>query len=361
MKLGARILKTGIAVTLALFLAKLLEMPSPSLSGIAAVFAIQPSIYRTYQSILEQVQGNVIGAAIAILSVITLGTDPFVIGIAVIIVIAIHLRLKIEGTIALSLVTVIAIMESVDGHFITFALDRFIAIMIGVLSSFLVNLLFIPPKYETKLYYKVVETTEGIVKWIRVSSRNATDHATLKEEIEKFKDKLERMENLYHFYKEERTYSKKKQFVKARKLVLFRQMIASTHLAFEILKKLHKLEHSYSDLPKSVQQMTKEILDSLTTYHEQILQKYISKAGAIPAEAITKDIIHEKEQIIEAYMEVIKSETEANKQDWIHTLPLLTTIIEYYEAIFHLDHLINSFQSYHTEENKVKISEKEEI
>lgn len=37
MKLGARILKTGIAITLALFLSHIFDLPSPVFAGIAAI------------------------------------------------------------------------------------------------------------------------------------------------------------------------------------------------------------------------------------------------------------------------------------------------------------------------------------
>ena len=67
MTLGARILKTGIAIVLALFLAQLLNAPTPVFAGISAIFAIQPTVYRSYLSIIEQVQGNIIGAIIAVI------------------------------------------------------------------------------------------------------------------------------------------------------------------------------------------------------------------------------------------------------------------------------------------------------
>ena len=51
MKLGARVLKTGVAIVFALFLAQILNVPSPVFAAIAAVFAIQPSIYRSYLTI----------------------------------------------------------------------------------------------------------------------------------------------------------------------------------------------------------------------------------------------------------------------------------------------------------------------
>jgi len=67
MKLGARVLKTGVAIVFALFLAELLQLPAPIFAGIAAIFAIQPSIYRSYLTIIEQMQANIIGATIAVI------------------------------------------------------------------------------------------------------------------------------------------------------------------------------------------------------------------------------------------------------------------------------------------------------
>ncbi|CAM5648020.1 Aromatic acid exporter family protein OS=Lysinibacillus sphaericus OX=1421 GN=LYSIN_04008 PE=3 SV=1 [Lysinibacillus sphaericus] len=37
MKLGARVFKTGVAIVFALFVAELLQLPSPVFAGIAAI------------------------------------------------------------------------------------------------------------------------------------------------------------------------------------------------------------------------------------------------------------------------------------------------------------------------------------
>ena len=84
--------KTGIAVALALFLAALFHFPSPVFAGISAVFAMQPTIYRSYLSLIEQVQANVIGALFAIAAVLILGRDPLVVGLTLMIVIALCLK-----------------------------------------------------------------------------------------------------------------------------------------------------------------------------------------------------------------------------------------------------------------------------
>jgi uncharacterized membrane protein YgaE (UPF0421/DUF939 family) len=140
MKLGARILKTGIAIILALFLAQFLELPSPVFAGIAAIFAVQPTIYRSYLTVIEQIQGNLIGAVIAVVFVLTLGNNFFIVGLAAILVITLNLKLRLENTISLSLVTLIAIMETPGEEFIGFAMIRFSTIMLGVAAAFIVNL-----------------------------------------------------------------------------------------------------------------------------------------------------------------------------------------------------------------------------
>src|SRR6185437_10672918 len=142
MKLGARIFKTGIAIVFALFLAEALQLPHPIFAGIAAIFAIQPSIYRSYLTIVEQIQGNVIGAIIAISFVLIFGHQLVVIGLAAVIIILIMLKFGLEKSISLALVMMIAIMEIKGEEFLSYALLRFLTILIGVFAAFAVNLLF---------------------------------------------------------------------------------------------------------------------------------------------------------------------------------------------------------------------------
>ena len=164
MKLGARVLKTGVAIVFALFLAELLNVPSPVFAGIAAVFAIQPSIYRSFLTILEQIQGNIIGAIIAVSFGLIFGHHIVAIGIAAIIVIGLMMKLKLEKSISLALVTVIAIMEVPGDEFVMFGLIRFGTVMLGVFAAFIVNLIFLPPKYEIKLFKSINAVQDDIIR-----------------------------------------------------------------------------------------------------------------------------------------------------------------------------------------------------
>ncbi|MDP4163408.1 MAG: aromatic acid exporter family protein [Bacillota bacterium] len=356
MKLGARILKTGIAIILSLYLGQLVHSPSPVFAGIAAIFAVQPTIYRSYLSIIEQIQGNLIGALLAVIFVITLGNHIVVIGLAAIIVISINLKLKIENTIGLSLVTLVAIMESTNGNFILFSIIRFSTIMLGVLAAFIVNLVFLPPKYETKLYLRISNTTEEILRWIRLSTRNASDHTLLKNDIDKLKDSMLKIGQLYLMYKEERNFFKKNDLVKTRKLVIYRQMISATKKALDTLKRLHRYENEVHLLPESLKQSIQAQLDCLLHHHEQLMLRFIGK--------IRHHTIHEdgalclnKKELFELFLSRQQDVSDQNESYVYHAMQIVATIIDYGEQVEHLETLITSFQSYHNGENEITIED----
>jgi uncharacterized membrane protein YgaE (UPF0421/DUF939 family) len=362
MKLGARILKTGIAIVLALYLAELLNFPAPVLSGIAAIFAIQPTIYRSYQSVLEQIQGNMIGAIVAIFCVLLFGNDYFIVGLAVMIVITINIKLKMENTIILSIVTVIVIMEAQNGEFFEFALIRFLSVLLGIFSSFMVNLLFLPPKYETKLYNRITNFTEDTLKWIRISTRHASEQTLLKKDIKRLKDELLKIEQTYSMFKEERAYFKKNNLAKSRKLVIYRQMIVTAKKAFETLKRIHKFENEINYLPEDFQRKLLHHLDYLILKHEHILLQYIEKVKSVNPEWDEEGSLSRRE-LLDLFFEQQKK-IDAIHADQKHLstkiLPFIAAISEYDEQLEHLEKLIIGFQSFHKSVNEVTVEENPE-
>ncbi|MCH1627725.1 FUSC family protein [Ferdinandcohnia quinoae] len=349
MKFGARIFKTGIAITLALFLGYSIGLPSPVFAGIAAVFAIQPSIYRSYLTVIEQVQANIIGAIFAIVVGMYLGNNPFIVGLTVIIVIALILKLKIEKTISVAIVTVIAIMESPSDQFFQFALLRFSAILLGILSAFVVNLVFLPPKYEKKLYDKIVEETQEIFKWIRMSVRHASEYNTLKDDIDKIKEHIIQIDQLFLLYKEERNYFKRNKFEKSRKLVLYRQMIISTNRALDTLKRLHRHENELHDMPIDFQQLVIKEIEDLIHHHEQILLKFIGKVKPQAPNELQIDFSFDRKKVIDMFLENQAPNNQEKQENWYQIMTLVSSLLEYSEQLEHLNILVDSFQNFHNE------------
>jgi len=354
MKLGARILKTGIAIVLSLFLAQLLHSPSPVFAGIAAIFAIQPTIYRSYLTIIEQIQGNIIGALLAVIFVLLLGNHIIVIGLAAIIVIIINLKLKLDNTIGLSLVTLISIMETQSGNFIQFAGIRFSTIMIGVFSAFIVNLVFLPPRYENKLYFKIVDTTEEIIKWIRLSTRHDYDHQLLKTDIKKFKESINTMDQFYKMLKEERYYLKRNLPEKSRKLVIYRQLNVTAKKALDTLKRLHRYENELLQIPEHFKQSIQEQVDSLIYHHEQVLLRFIGKIPTPPPYHEDNEYLN-KEELFDFFLAHQREFSDQNNSHLYHTMQIVASIFDYGEQVEHLDTLITSFHSYH--HNEISIEE----
>lgn len=354
MKLGARVLKTGIAIVLALFLGQLLNLPSPVFAAIAAVFAVQPTIYRSFNHIIEQIQGNLIGAITAVLFVVFLGNDYFFVGLAAIIVIALNLTLKLENTISLSLVTMIVIMESTEEAFITFALLRFSTIMLGVLSAILVNLFFLPPKHEKRLFNLINELIQETTKWLRLTIRHASEHNLLKNDIRKMQRTIRELDTLYGLYKEERNYLsffRKSTLTKSRKLVVYRQMISTARRSLETLRRIHRYENEFLQMPEEFQLLIQQHIDILVHHHEHVMLKYL---GKVKSHVVFEEgaIRLDRKELVTVFFNYIK---EANIQDeaiLTHNTQIISSIVDYEEQLEHLDRLINSFQRFHIKANE---------
>lgn len=354
MKLGARVLKTGIAIVIALFLAQLLELPTAVFAGIAAIFAIQPSIYRSYLTIVEQLQGNLIGATVAIVFTLVLGPQLVIVGLAAVVVMIIMLKLGLEKSISLALVTMIAVMEVKGDDFMTFALLRFATILVGVLAAFLVNLVFIPPKYETKLFQSIHQAQDEIIRWTRLVGRQASEHSATKKSLSKVKERLTQIDQFYLLFKEERSYVKKTSTSKARRLVVYRQMVAATRSSFDVLKRLHQFENELINLPEHFRMMIQERLEALLVYHEQLHLKFVGKLKADHQESGLHSEFIQRHEVMEIFVKEIAITKEEEEFSTYHLLHVLSSLLNYEEQLEHLDTLITSYQSrFEDEENKL--------
>ncbi|WP_096439709.1 FUSC family protein [Alteribacter populi] len=358
MRLGARILKTGLAITLALYIATWLGFDPPVYAALAAVFAVQPSVYRSLVTILDQIQANVISAVLAVIFVLSFGHEPFVVGVVVVLVIAINLKLGKESIIPLAVVTAIIIMEAPSEDFISFASSRFLLIMIGVGASFLVNLIFLPPKHENQLFHKITDANEQIIQWIRLMTRHEADYSTLKQDLKKLKEAIVKMDNLFLLYKDERTYFKKNEYSRMRKVVLFRQMLHGLSKGMDILQSLSKHENNMQRMPHELQDLVKDQLDELTNYQERILLKYIGKVRPQTTEDLYEEVDSGKRQLTDVFFN-LHEDKRMDRDEWIHFFPVVALIVEYSEELEHLDRLVDSFFTYHKEDNEVEIQERD--
>jgi uncharacterized membrane protein YgaE (UPF0421/DUF939 family) len=358
MRLGARIFKTGLAVTLALYAAMWLNFENPAFAGLAAFFAVQPSIHKSLTLIWDQVQANIISAVLAIAFVTAFGAQPFVVGAVVLLIIAIHIKWKKEAIIPLAVVTAIIIMGSPTDNFYSLAADRFLLVMSGVFSAFAVNMIFLPPKHENQMYHKISGINEEVIQWIRLILHHEIDYANLKQDQERIRTSVVKLETIFDLYKEERSIFKKAEYARMRKIVLFRQMIRTTRKAEDILKSLAKHDHVTHQLPNEIEEIVRHQLDDLTNYHERIMQKYMGKVKPQSTSDYFEEVTEGKKELVKVFMTYQKDKVFEHDA-WIHFLPVIALVIEYSEELEHMDRLVDGFFTYHTEQNEVEITDRE--
>ena len=207
MNIGARIIKTGLAVTLAITICKALGIQPASFAAITAVVNMQPSVSKSLKNAWEQISVHVIGVVLAAIMGFALGTGPLVMGLAVIIVIVICNRIGWTGAISLGIVSVIFILDSPPEQFLSHAGIRSLAVFVGLAVAISVNRLLAPPHYREKFFAEVESLFEDTSQYF-LTSFHSFINATFVEkfelkEPEELKAKLELTSGLLEHARDE--------------------------------------------------------------------------------------------------------------------------------------------------------------
>lgn len=151
MAIGARVLKTGLAVTLAIAICQWLEIKPASFAAITAVINMQPSVNKALKDAGEQIIVHLAAVFLAVLLGYFLGNGPLIIGLAVIFMIVIANRIGWQDAIVLGIISIIFILDAPSGDFLKHAGIRSSAIFIGLGVALLINWTLAPPKYKNLL------------------------------------------------------------------------------------------------------------------------------------------------------------------------------------------------------------------
>ncbi|WP_139990738.1 FUSC family protein [Paenibacillus paridis] len=271
MTIGARVLKTGMAVAFAIYLSSLFGFASPLIAAVAAIFTIQPSIYRSWQRVADQVQTNILGAIFAIIAVRLFGHTPIAVGLVCILVILISIRLKMETTISLTLVTVVAIMEA-NGQGWDVAIERLLMVLTGIGSSFAVNVLVFPPRPRRQFTEQVHQAYTQLSLLLRTAVSNEMKEQIFRQEKDKLHGTLRKLEDRYAVFEEERKVLARTKTSHARQLLVSKQMIKTLQKGADLLDVVEEHYFASPSAGEWALRFDRQIED-LSKYHEQILLK----------------------------------------------------------------------------------------
>lgn len=334
-KLGPRVIKTGIAVTLALYICSVLNLESAVFAGIAAIFTLQPSIYGTWKQVRNQVQTNILGAIIAFLGLYFLGNDPLSIGLVIIILISISLKLKMGETISLTVVTVLAIMSAPGNEDWIFALNRFIVTFIGMATALLVNIFVYPPNYKKNYVKKMNDVFQNISILMRTAISDELTKKTFKEQMEQLENDILLLEEQFKLFDEEREKISKVNKMDVREIVVFKQMFKSLQQGFIVLEDIDSFYFTCKPTPEE-NQLFDLHLEYLIKYHELFLLKYDGKIK-MDEPSLEDEFMKQTEAFLEKVMQSYNKDHKiemavigASIYNYAFQLDRLNTLVEQY-------------------------------
>lgn len=334
MVFGARVWKTGIAVTLALYISAWLNFTPPVIAAVAAIFAMQPSIYRSWRYFLEQLQTNIVGAALALFAGMFFSNNVIAIGIICILVIIICLRMGMEETIGLTLVTVVAVMEASAEW--QFAVNRFLLSLIGIGCAFLINILFFPPKPKEQFAAQIHTVFNKMSLLLRTVISDEMKESVFRSEKEGLLKTVQSLADKYKLMEEEVKKLKRGVFSHKRQLVIFKQMLRALYKGIEVLDAVeeHYFQAARTD---NTDAFFDEHLEKLIKFHEHALLKFEDKLKADSSEGLEMEAENERFMVtlIDKYNEkpdgmLRLSVVAAAMYDYGHQVARLDKLVDHY-------------------------------
>ncbi|MGG5463206.1 FUSC family protein [Clostridium sp. B9] len=187
-KIGARNLKTALAVTLCIVVFELIGRPYPFYACIAAVICMKDTVESSMKIGKDRMIGTITGACVGIsltfiaISFKLTNFQGTITGLGIILTIYLLNLLKKNSSVVIACIVLIAIMTNLHGKTpYVYAFDRVIDTFIGIIIALLIN------NYIYKYEKKVMKDIENIEEKILRLEKEVKDD--IKKDIENFENK----------------------------------------------------------------------------------------------------------------------------------------------------------------------------
>lgn len=331
--IGPRMLKTGIAVTLTLVITSFFEMKLELVAAIAAVLAMQPSIMRSLTYLKEVVIGNSVAVIFSIIGIFLLGDHPLSVGAVVIISIAINVRLGLNKTVSLTVLTIITIMLQSDGIDIPFIINRISLVVIGVISAFIVNALVFPPDHQKLLFKRIEDAVKQTLFLLRVIPNKTMSVPTIKDEDRVVEKKIIKIKEYFDILVEERGrlfIRNKINFL--RTIVIYRQMIRVLEKQYTLIQQMENNMAEIEEMGSGKIQVIKRLINEITNYSENVFLLYQNKI------VLDRDLQRETKNAMRLTINNLIEELQGSDYEkWTYVFPVANSLIELYGELDKLE------------------------
>lgn len=193
-KIGMRTIKTVIAVIITLGISEVFKLKSPILAGIAAIMTMEGSVSESLDTGKHRMYGTILGGAIALVIGFIAPENFLFIGLGLIIIINTCNVFKIEKSARMAMVVfLVIILNYKDGDGFSYAINRTLDTLVGVIIGTATNYLIRPPRVDKKIKKLLdtmyVEVKELIINLIWKDSFGNLDN--MKQEIIEIEENYE--------------------------------------------------------------------------------------------------------------------------------------------------------------------------
>lgn len=347
MKIGARVLKTGLAITLSIMISNVVTPDnSPALAAIAAVTTTAPSVRQSFEQFQRRVLSNTIGAIIGVIMTLFVGNSPLATGVAVILLIALLNKLKLSDVLTLAAITLVVVMSYSEHDLLVSSVFRVVETLIGVTISTLVNILIYPPKYDERFFTDSVKTSSEIIMLARAALRKNISFPVMEKDLNKIHQKFTELTSLYELIKSEIIFSEKDRMRFARKLVAYRNILKSIRAIIQLEDVLHQNDLVFKTFPDELRTMIRERVETLLNGHEQILLKFEGKIPPSEVKFLEVTPEYRSEYVKQFYRQ---SRLEIDREDVYEAeingiAHIMSAIYAYEEALFKMNKIITIYK-----------------
>ncbi len=185
---GGRVIKTALAVTIAIIIAQQLGLERVTLAAIVALLTVQRTFFHSLQQSLAKLGSVLLGGVLGATFSYVFGVSPLGYGLVTLAAIYICLQLHWQDHIILTAVTAITVIFSGSNLPWTFSLEQIFTAMLGAVCALAVNYLF-TPNHRKDVLAKLTLAEKGLrraIDFIMQEMQNpGCDDTSFKEEIDK--------------------------------------------------------------------------------------------------------------------------------------------------------------------------------
>lgn len=336
--IGPRMVKTGLAVALTLLITGILEMELEIVAAIAAVLAMQPSIMRSFKYIKEVIISNGIGLIFALLGMVLVGNNPISVGAVVIISIAINIRLGLNKTVSLTVLTIVNMMLASYEDTINFiyVLERLSLVGIGVISAFIVNVVVYPPDHEKILFNMIKKASEKTNFLLRVIPNKTMSVPHMKDEDHEVEKMINKSRDYFEIISDERkSLFIRKRIDFLRNIIIYKHMIRVLRKKHTLIQQLEINLENIEVIESGKSHLIKNLVSEMNTYSENVLLMYEDR--------IILDIDLQKETKIAMRITInnlIETLQGSDYEKWEYVFPIANSIIELFYELDKLERFV---------------------